>query len=212
MRIRRALGWGLTVLLMTAVACSDDDTTGPGTSGPELSAGEAEFLAVETNRMLDGILGDAFSTQAPVSGPWASDAPSAVPITTTFSFERTRTCPAGGQVSVSGSGQLNVDRELGTAEMSVAGNKLIEACAREHNGIVFTMNGSAEWDAFWKRVEREFVAAETNASGSFSISTSDGRLEECTFELHAVYDPTAGSVQLTGNFCDRSIDRTWSRG
>lgn len=212
MAIRRKLGWGLTVLLVTAVACSDDDTTGPGTSGPELSAGEAEFLAVETDRMLDGILGDAFSTQAPVSGALASDASSAVPITTTFSFALTRTCPAGGQVSVSGSGQLIVDPELGTAEMSVAGNKLIEACARERNGVVFTMSGSAEWDAFWKRVDRELVAAETNASGAFSISASDGRVKECTFELHAVYDPAAHSVHLTGNFCDLSIDRIWSRG
>ncbi len=212
MGIRRTLRWGLTALLITAVACSDE-TTGPGTSGPSLSTSEAGFLAVEVDRTLDGILGDAFTIQAPVSGALTTDGPpSAVPITTTFSFERTRTCPAGGQLSVSGSGQLIVDPEEATAEMSVAGTKLIEACARERNEVVYTMSGSADWDAFWKRVDRELVAAEKNVSGAFSISTSDGRFKECTFELHAVYDPATASVQLTGNFCDRTIDRTWTRG
>ncbi len=213
MSMQRTLGWSLTALLITAVACSDQDTTGPGTTDPNLSSSEAGFLAVEVDRTLDGILGEAFTIQAPVSGPLATDAPpSAVPIITTFSFERTRTCPAGGQVVVSGSGQLIVDPDEATAEMSVAGSKLIEACARERNEIVYTMNGSAEWDAFWKRVDRELVAAEKNVSGAFSISTSDDRVKECTFELHAVYDPTTNSVQVTGHFCDRTIDRTWSRG
>lgn len=212
------LGLTCAALLLAATACNKD-LTGPASPNPSqsqsLTTAESDYLAVQSDRMMDGVLGDVFSGQSASASAAPSAAASAgvsgVPITTTFSFERTRPCPISGQIVVSGSGQFVADRETATAEMSVEGTRTIDACAFVHGDVTLTLNGEGDFDAYWKRVNRELVEAERNASGSFEVTTSDGRSKSCTYELHAVYDPDTHSVHVTGNFCGREIDRTWSR-
>lgn len=206
-RMDRRIAWVLPALMVVLAACSDDEPSAPGAT--ELSADEVGFLAVDADRELDAVLGGLFSDQAGFSAP--AEPGAAVPIMETFEFERTRSCPAGGQVAVSGNGSIEVDREIGMGEMNVAGTKTIEACAHEHDGVVYTTNGSLEFDAHWLREDFELVEAEKNLMGSLSVETSDDRMKECTIELHTVFDPETETVTVTGEVCDRVVDRTWDR-
>lgn len=220
--IRSRTVWMLPALLLAvATACSDDVPTGPATAGDGLSADEAEFLAEETDRALDGVLGGLLG-EATATAPAASAEPAGVPVTTTFTFERTRPCPEGGQIVVEGSGERVVDRELGNAEMTVEGTKTIDACAfartardrdddEEGDVIIYTINGRLEFNAHWLRENHELAEAEKNVVGGFTIETNDGRTKECTVELHTVFHPETNSVTVTGQICDRIIDHTWSR-
>lgn len=212
MNIHRAIGCGLAALLIAAAGC-DNDAAGPGTE-TDLTADELQFLAVETDRMLDAILGDEFDAQgAANSAPSSASSPAAlVPVTTTFSFERTRPCPVDGEINVAGEGQFIVDHELGTAEMAVAGTKSANLCAFQRQEIVYTIDGDAEWDAAWESANHELLTAERNANGSFSITTSDGRSAQCRFRLHAEYTQGSGRVIVTGVFCERTVDQNWDRG
>jgi hypothetical protein len=213
MRTHRAVGWGLTLLLVAAAACNDD-AAGPGANENELSADEVQFLAVETDRMLDGILGDAFSAQgAAANASISSNEPvPLVPVTTTFSFERTRPCPVDGEIVVTGEGEFTVDHQAGSAKMEVAGDKTVTNCAFERREIIFTIDGEAEWDAYWEVVDHELLAAERNVEGTFSITTSDGRSAQCRFEVHAEYNQETGRVIVRGLFCETSVDQDWTRG
>lgn len=217
MRKKGTLGPICAALLLAAGAC-DKDATGPAGPGPSqsLTAAESDYLAVQSDRMLDGVLGDVFSGQSASAsaGPSATAASAGVagvPITTTFTFERTRPCSAGGQIVVSGSGEFVADRETATTEMTVEGTRALDACAFTHGDVTLTLNGNGEFDAHWKRVNRELAEAQRNASGSFEVTTSDGRSKSCTYELHATYDAATNSVHVTGTFCGREIDRTWTR-
>lgn len=207
MRMDRRVAWVVPALMVVLAACSDDEPSAPGET--ELSADEAGFLAVETDRALDAVLGGLFSDQAGFSAP--AEPAATEPIVREFSFERTHSCPDGGQVVVSGEGSMEVDPEIGMGEMNVAGTKTIEACARERDGVVYTTNGSLEFDAHWLREDFELVEAEKNLIGAFSVETSDDRTKECTIELHTVFDPETETVTVTGEVCGRTVERTWDR-
>lgn len=212
-RFARALA-ALAALVAVAAACSDDATSPDSTK--ELSGDEAAFLSIEFDRTLDSALAETFAAQeAFLSGLAAREGAilsSGVPVTRTFTFERTRECPAGGQVTVAGSGQITIDREAGTAEMTVEGTKTIQGCAYAREDVTYTVNGTLNFDAHWEKVNRQLVEAEHNVSGSFTVVTSDGRTRECTVELHGVYDPATNTVHVTGEFCGRTVDRTRTRG
>ncbi len=202
----RAFPWWPAAAVALVVACGQEATSPPA-ADTNLSAAEADFLALSLDRTADAAMGDAF-------GIGAASGPPSIPGsgTWTFSFESTRDCPEGGQVMVSGSGQFSRDRETGTAEMAIEATKSIEACAFLRGDVLFTVNGSAELSVNWKRVDGQLVEAERHISGFLSVVTSDGRSWECTFELHSVFDPATRRVQVTGNLCGRTIDNAWTRG
>ncbi|MFQ5691221.1 MAG: hypothetical protein ACE5HQ_13230 [Gemmatimonadota bacterium] len=208
---KRWMGWGIAAMLVTAAACSD------GTVGPagDVSASDLEFLADESDQVLDGILGAEMDAQDRASGtliPAPGVMLSVTPVTRSFEFSRSRTCHNGGTVSVSGSGQIVVDRGARTVEMDVAGEKLIEDCARQRSGIVFTMSGRGSFTSHRKKVQGQLVEGNRHAEGSFRLTTNAGRTKECSFNLDAVFDPDTNSWHLTGEFCGRRIDRTRTRG
>lgn len=213
---RRKLAWtvaALAALVGVAAACNDEPAGPDSRAG--LSAEEAAFLAVEFDRTLNSALGETFAAQEASFALAATEGTvlfSGSPVTRTFTFERTRECPAGGQVTVSGSGQITFDREAGTAEMTVRGTKTIQTCAHAREDATYTVNGTLNFDARREKVNRELAAAEHNVSGSFSVVTSDGRTRECTVELHGVYDAATNTWHVTGEFCGRTVDRTHTRG
>ncbi len=209
---RRTSAWTLPALLVVAAACSDE-TTEPNALNTEIDAAEAQFLAVEMESLMDGVLGDVFGFQG--IGLTGSAAPSSTAMpssTTTFEFERTRTCRIDGQIVVTGAGTFIVDGEARTMEMSVAGTKSLEDCAFQKEDIVYTINGGSEWDAYWKMGGEQRLEAEWNTTGSFTVTTSDDRTEDCDFELHTVWDPETKSIHTTGEFCGVEVDRVWTHG
>lgn len=200
---RTTFPWALVAVAALAAACSQDATS----PAADLSADELEFLALSVDQASDAAAGDAFAVGSvagpltiPSSGTWE------------FSFENTRLCPEGGEVTIAGSGEFTRDAFEGTAEMTFQATKAIEDCAFLRDDVTFTLNGEAQLDVHWLRVDRDLVEAERHLTGFFSVVTSDGRSRECTFELHSVFDPESGRVLVSGELCGRTIDRTWMRG
>ena len=193
----------LAAVAAFAAACSQDATNPVA----ELNPAEAEFLALSVDRTSDAAAGDAFSVGS-LAGPAGLTGSG----TWTFSFESTRECPAGGEVTVEGSGEFTRDAETATAEMSFEAEKTITDCAFVRDDVTFTLNGEALLEAHWVRVERQLTEAERHLTGFLSVVTSDGRSRECSFELHAVFDPESGQMVVTGEVCGRTIDGTWARG
>ena len=104
--------------------------------------------------------------------------------------------------------QMAILKKL-AARGGVPNDKILDAFTKEE--IVYTINGNSEWDAYWKMGGEHWLEAAWNTAGSFSVTTSDERSEECDFELHTVWDPETKSVHMTGEFCGVEVDKTWSR-
>ncbi|MGH7546477.1 MAG: hypothetical protein ACREKI_09870 [Gemmatimonadota bacterium] len=204
MMIRSTFALALAAVVAAAAACTE--ATEPG-AVRDLDTAEAEFLALSVDQTSDAAAGDAFSAGS-VAGPATIPGDG----TWTFSFESTRECPAGGTVTVAGSGEFTRDSFEGTAEMDFEAAKTIAACAFVRDDVTFTVNGDALLQVHWLRVDKTLVEAERHLTGSIQVVTSDGRERECAFELHSVFDPESGRVIVSGELCGRPIDGTWARG
>lgn len=205
---RSRTGWGVTALIVLVTACEDGATVGPDDGA--LEAGEVEFLAEETESSFEGLFESelVLSVQEASADGVLLSLKASEPLVTTFEFERERPCRGGGSVTVEGEGQKVADRDSHTVELTVAGEKKIEDCARQRGDVVITTNGEAEFELFRRKVEGEFDGLQTtDVAGEISYETSDGRSGECEFDLHVVGDPDAGTKTITGTFCDREVDR-----
>ena len=112
-------------------ACSDDVTSGDGTSPEdELTRDDAQFVADLIDATASGILNDFFdsSTSDPASAPALTHEP----VVWTRSFERSRPCHDGGTLTVAGSGTSTWDGEAKTYDVVSSGTKTRAACAHAH--------------------------------------------------------------------------------
>lgn len=207
MRKQPVLGMAAAALLVFTAAC-DDSSTAPAAA---LDSGEAEFLALQTDAILASIVTDyvaGFTDDLVSASEGVALTGAAEPIVTTFDFVRTRPCAAGGQVVATGSGTHTHDREAKSRQTVASGTKSIENCARTRGDLTITMNGSGDFDFSRFKVEGQFSGLQTtNQEGSFTATTSDGRTEDCTYEISRVLDPDAGTITVTGQVCGNDVDR-----
>ncbi len=202
----------LAASLLVAVACDDSTTM----LAPSLEAADAEFLAFANDAVLSGILEGQFSALSADGLVQASDvhllAP-AEPIVTTFDFTRTAPCAAGGQVVAEGSGTRTRDRDTQVMEMDVSGDKSFQDCVRVRGDVSITVNGGGTFEAFHKKVAGAWSGPQTlQQEGSFVAETSDGRSENCDYDLLRVFDPELGQTTVTGSICGKEINRVKDRG
>lgn len=206
---KRWPGLGLVALVALGAACDEGAPT--SAADEALTSSEAELLAVEDEAFLAAFMAERFTAEATVA-PDGGLALSVEPIVTEGEFSWTRDCPGGGRVDVEGTFRREVDREVGTAAVSVGGEKRKEGCVHRRGDVRITMDGEAEFEARREWESRRLVAATKRVAGAFSYETSDGRSGECEFELHAEWDPETRRIRITGTYCGREIDRSIDRG
>ena len=194
------------------VAACDDTTTAVA---PTLDAADAEFIALANDAVLGGILAGQFAalnTDELVAASNPTLQAAAAPIVTTFNFTRTAPCAAGGQVVATGEGTRTRDRDTQTMEMDVSGEKAFEACVRVRGDLSITVNGGGTFEAFHKKISGAWSGPQTlNQVGSFVAEASDGRVEDCDYELSRVFDPDTNQTTITGMICGNEIDRVVER-
>lgn len=207
MRKQSVQGIAAAAVIALTAAC-DSTSTDPSMA---LDTSETDFIAVQADEILESIVADYVGTFGDDLISASEDlalAGAAEPIVTTFTFERTRPCVAGGQVVANGSGEHSFDREIRTRETNAEGTKTISACARVRGDLTYTLDGSGIFDFHRLRVDGAPSGLQTtNQSGSFTVTVSDGRVEDCNYELHRVLDPDAGTLSVTGMVCDREVNR-----
>ncbi len=200
-------GFALAAMLAFITAC-DSGTTGPDEA---LTPEEAEFLAVEADEMLNSLLGDQLTAlgDQPVSTSNGLLMAAFEPVVTTFEFERTRPCRNGGSVVAVGTGTHTHDRETQTKITDFEGHKSIIDCVRTRGDLLYTVNGEGSFQGHRMKVAGEWSGLQTNdQEGTLTFTVNDGRTKECTYEIHRVADPEAGTITVTGHFCDKVIDKT----
>ena len=204
-------GVALAVILAFSTAC-DSDSIGP--EGTALSPEEAEFLATETDELLNSMLLAQLTALGDEDASTGNGLLKAAfePIVTTFEFERVRPCRNGGNVVFNGSGTHSRDRETQTSITDFAGEKTINDCIRVRGDLSFTVSGGGTFEGHRMKVAGQWSGLQTNDQmGTLVYTVSDGRTKECTYELHRVFDPATGTVTLTGHVCDKEIDKSWQR-
>ena len=193
--------------LLVATACSDGGAETLQGEGPAMSRQMAEVV-VETDAMVGGMLDLEIDRADSTRG--ADD-----PITVDISFSRTRPCPLGGEVSIDGSMHRTFDPATLTGEATFSGTKALTDCAFMKEAHVITVNGTAQWDAFRRRVDRRPDGLQTTSySGSIAAVRDDGEERSCEFSVEAVVDPAAHTRTVSGTICGNEFSRTvtWNPG
>ena len=129
-------------------------------------------------------------------------------LTQTKTFSRTRSCPAGGELSVEASIVRTADFDTGVMEAELTGRRSATDCAFTPGDRTITINGSSMWDKFRRRVDGMPAGLQTaNYSGSWVAVSSTGEERSCTFEYSVVRDPDAMTLTIDGTICFKPIRR-----
>ena len=201
--------FALAMCALTLTAC-DEDTLAPEDGLSEL---DVQFLALEIDAALGGVLDDYYATSA--NGPSGVEAQAAEPVTTTYSYDRTRECSAGGSMAIAGTGTRVVDREAGTVDVTGTGTRTRTDCARSRGDVTLTTNGTGVFSHERHWAVREATGTWTRTqSGDFDWTRSSGESGSCSYALTTTVDTGAGTASTTGTICGREIDRSasWDRG
>lgn len=205
-----------SILLLLAAATIGGCDRALAPSDTSLQGDDAEMLASELDALggaaLDAILASpavSFS-RATAEGVIASS--ESVPIAITF--DRTATCPAGGQATLAGTITGQRDRDSRTVETDVSATKTLTDCAvRRRNGTTITSNGSVSFTAHHETVGGAASGVQTRThKGSFTYTTSAGASGTCEIDITSTFDPATHTRTLEGTTCRRTIDLTLTRG
>ena len=178
--------------------------------GPQLGDADADALSAEADAMLDGMLNELFGGFT--GGAAAAEGPALVDVVVTWSFERTRTCRAGGTATLAGEGTRERDDAAGTVDHVASGTKTRDACGFVRGDVTITVVGSGEWTH-----ERHFLDRAPTGTwvttwvGEFDWAKSTGQGGTCSHDLTKTIDTATNTVTLVGTHCGRDIDRsrTW---
>jgi hypothetical protein len=195
--------------LALAAGCDHGSKTPLGGGETEVTAYEMAEVALESDEWTEQAVSaelDAIGS-APISGGGSGV------VTQDVTFSRTRPCPAGGTFGLDGT--IHRTFNLATREMEAesAGNRTRSDCALHRGEFTITVNGTAEWDAFRRRLAGEPDGLQTSHySGAFAAVRSDGAARSCAFEVTIVRDPASHTRTLDGTICGTEIHRsvTWS--
>ena len=165
-------------------ACSEaDSVTGADT---DLSAELAE-VALESDRITEEIVIAELNGMGPVTR--TASAGSGF-VTEERSFSRTRSCPAGGELTVEGSIVRTADFGTGVMEAEISGSRTRTDCAFTPGDKTITVNGGSMWERFRRRVNGMPDGLQTSSySGSWVAVSSTGEERSCSFDYTVVRDP-----------------------
>ena len=202
----------LAMLLLLAPGCDDGTTTDPALDQGPLSS-QMVGVALETDGFVEAVFDAELGLMAATDGR-SADGGSGV-ITTDITFQRTRSCPAGGQVVVDGAIHRTYDIAAREMEATLAGSRARTDCAFVRDDLTITVNGTAQFDAYRHRIDRRPDGPQTTSySGSFTAVRSDGEERSCEFSIEVVRDPTAHSRSIDAWICGDHFTRTtsWTPG
>ena len=208
----------LAGLSLVAAACAD--LSGPSN---QLTDDEAAFLAQEfagealegVNHSMEGSPGMAGSPS--IAGA-AADRPNSWPVTWERTFSVTRTCPAGGTVTSSGSNTGDID-ENGDGTVEISHVLAMEDCARTRDAVTITVNTDPDLTMTGTvTIENgQRTGGTFTKTGTFLWETSDGRSGSCEVDLTITWDGNSGWHHgqlrgLKGNVCGRDVNSLGARG
>ncbi len=129
-------------------------------------------------------------------------------VTNTITFSRTRTCPAGGELSVEGSIVRTADFSTGVMEAEMSGSRTATDCAFRIGERTITINGSSMWEKFRRRVDGKPDGPQTSHySGSWVAVASTGEERSCSFDYSVVRDPETLTLTVEGTLCRNPLRR-----
>jgi hypothetical protein len=197
----------LAVLGLLAGGCSDG-TLAPDDPDPAEDSTLTQQIAdavVTTEALAAVLLDEELEGTAPATGEGGGGGTLVVDRT----FSRSVDCPLGGQVLVEGSMHDFFEFATLTRETSVEGAKTISACALRQDGFVLTLDGSAQWEAFRRRVAGRADGLQTASyTGSITAVREDGKSRSCEIAIQAVRDPEAHTATLTVSICGHEFTKT----
>ena len=208
----------LFVLAAVALAagCSDSrNRSDPLDVGDDVSAGEMAAVALESDLMSEQLFGTELDAADPGVSASADAAGTSGTATREITFSRSRSCRGGGTFEVEGRIRLTFDRETGVMEAEGSGTRTRTDCTFARESHTYTVNGSARWEIFRRRVHGVPDGPQTSHwYGSFGVVRSDGAERFCEFDITVVRDPEARTRTLEGTICGTTVTRTvtWTRG
>lgn len=140
---------------------------------------------------------------------FASDAPFSAAVTAVNrTFTNTRSCPAGGSVTISGSTVGTSDPVAHNLSVVTTATKTDAACAFNSERGLLTVNGNpnVKLTSTVNVVAGKPVGPQTQThKGSFTWTrgTTSGT---CDVDVTSVFNPTAGTFSVTGTMCGRTIN------
>jgi hypothetical protein len=154
--------------------------------------------------------------------PWAGVALGSDPGTHSRSFSRTETCPAGGSITVSGSGESTRNAETRVVSRTWSTTHAHSGCTSTRtrgdqqvtvviDGRV-TASGASSWQLPEERGgERVLLSYSGSRSGSTTTTVGD-RTRTCEVNLTETFDPATRTFRVTGVVCGREVDFTRGQG
>lgn len=207
-RMLKYLGPLAGLALLTA-ACSDTLGTGDPLSSED-AVEVADFMAASA---IDGY--DAIGTMGPspeAGGPMTSSG-----FTFTKSFTLTRSCPAGGSLTVAGTVNGELDQETRSGTINVEKTIALNECARSRGEHTLTLNTAEDAPISVEGVievqSGHHVSGSFTKQGSFTWSKSNGDSGSCELDLAITWsrDGNTFTHTVTGTICSREVNRTTTR-
>ncbi len=198
--------------LALVAGCSDGSVDPISGGGDDMSTAQMAELALESDLMTERSLTSELAGMQ--TAPQATtDDGEAGTVTRDASFSVTRPCPGGGEFSLEGMIHLTFDRDTGVMEAELSGSRTRTDCVFPAAGMTVTVNGSASWEAFRRRVDgRPDGPQTTRYYGSWTAVRSDGEERSCDFDVTIVRDPDTHTRTLDGTICGNEVHLsvTWS--
>lgn len=192
--LRRSLP--LAVALIFVAACGD--STGPGSGVTSLSDSESNALATEVvNAAIDAM-----------NNPSASPALTAsVPVN--IQYSRTQACPAGGNISVSGSLTGAID-DTGSGALWLQVMETLTDCAHVFRGSTVVTNGSPDISltgTFTYLNGSPATQQSLSIGGGFSWTADPGGSGFCAVNLSINLATSAsGTTTVSGTVCGNQVN------
>ena len=211
--------WFSLSLALAAAACSDAPEQVLQPDEIDLSAAEAEAIALDTDLSAGVMIFDDLSPNGTsTAGTRSEPDPDALTGDPTDSgdgrgFARRRRCPEGGWKGVRGTVQRHEDE--GVIVHDIGGRGTIVECRFRRGERLFELNGRFDLEAERRRVDGEPAGPQTTrVFGGFRwMVVETDRGGACRFDITSVRDPNAMTRVVEGTICGREFRRetSWNR-
>lgn len=197
--------------LLVLPGCSDDGSNVLDGPSDELTAALQEVV-FEADALAADVLA-AETDQAAASSGARGETSGGGSITR--SVNATRSCPAGGAMTIQGSLTRTRENSGGSSvvEVEASGNQSAADCTFVREELTVTLNGASQWQHFRRWVDGVFDGPQTSSySGSWHALASNGQERSCEFDFTVVRDPGAHTRTIEGTLCGFRMRRhvDWS--
>lgn len=176
------------------VACTGTDSVTSGST--DALTENVAALALQTDTISEEVVQMELASMALPSGTGGGT------ITDQRSFTRTRPCPAGGEMSVSGEIMRTYDPATRELEAEFSSGRTRTDCAFTVPDAVITINGSSSSDHFRRRVSGVPDGPQTSHyMGSWHAVSSTGEERMCSFDYTVVRNPDTMTRTVDGTAC-----------